>query len=108
MIVILVPIIWWSSNDQDVLNENAAKSIVLYFRNQIRVSSNDCLSQKEFDATESINRKSNIFHLGTASISSYPLRDKTNCRLIIIAGTWSPEAVDALRSNFAVDNECMK
>ncbi len=51
---------------------------------------------------------SNIFHLGTASISRDPLRDKSNCRLIKIAGTLSLEAVDALRSNFAVDKECMK
>ncbi len=42
----------------DVSNENAAKSIVLHFRNQIRASSNDCLSQKEVDATESINGNS--------------------------------------------------
>jgi hypothetical protein len=39
----------------DVSNENAAKSIVLYFRNQTRASSNDHLSQKDVDATESIN-----------------------------------------------------
>ncbi len=35
----------------DVLNENAAKSIVLHFKNQTRASLNDCLSQKEVDAT---------------------------------------------------------
>jgi hypothetical protein len=92
----------------DVLNENAAKSIVLYFRNQTRASLNDRLSQKEVDATESINGNSDIFHLGTTSITRYPLKDKSNCRLIKIAGTSSLEAVDALRSNFAVDNECTK
>jgi hypothetical protein len=81
---------------------------VLYFRNQTRTSSNDRLSQKEFDATESINGNSNIFHLGTASISRDPLGDKLICRLIKIACTLSLDAVDALRSNFAVDNECMK
>jgi hypothetical protein len=88
--------------------KNAAKSIVLYFRNQTRASLNDRLSQEEVDATESINKDSKIFHLGTASISRYPLRDKLNCRLIKIAATLSLEAVDALHSNFAVDNECMK
>jgi hypothetical protein len=41
----------------DVSNENAAKSIVLCFRNQTRASLNDRLSQKKVDATESINRK---------------------------------------------------
>jgi hypothetical protein len=66
----------------DVLNENAAKSIVLHFRNQTRASLNGRLSQKEVDATESINRNSNRFHLGTASINRDPLRDKSNCRLI--------------------------
>ncbi len=81
---------------------------MLYFRNQTRASLNDRLSQKEVDATESINRNFDIFHLGTASISRYPLRDKSNCRLIKIAGTLSLEAVDALCSNFAVNNECMK
>jgi hypothetical protein len=70
----------------DVANENAAKSIVLYFRNQTRASSNDRLSQKEVDATESINGNSNIFHLGTASISRDPLRDKSNCCSIKISG----------------------
>ncbi len=59
----------------DVSNENAAKSIVLYFRNQTRASSSNRLSQKEVDATESINGNLNIFHLGTTSISRYPLRD---------------------------------
>jgi hypothetical protein len=92
----------------DVSNENAAKSIVLYFRNQTGASLNDHLSQKKVDATESIDRNLNIFHPGTASISRYPLRDKSNCRFIKIAGTLSLEAVDALRSNFAVDNECKK
>jgi hypothetical protein len=92
----------------DVMNENAAKSIVLYFRNQTRASSNDRLSQKEVDATENINRNSDIFHLGTASINRDPLRDKSNCCLIKYAGTLRLEAVDALRSNFADDNECMK
>jgi hypothetical protein len=92
----------------DILNENAAKSIMLYFRNQTRASSNDRLSQKEVGATESINGNSNIFHLGTVSISRDPLRDKSNCHLIKIAGTLSLEAVDVLHSNFAVDNECMK
>jgi hypothetical protein len=72
----------------DVLNENAAKSIVLHFRNQTMASLNDRLSQKEFDTTESINGNSNIFHLGTASISRDPLGDKSilpldqNCRHI--------------------------
>ncbi len=81
---------------------------MLYFRNQTRASLNDRLSQKDVDATESINGNSNMFHLGTTSISGYPLRDKLNCHLIKIAGTLSLEAVDALRSNFASDNECMK
>jgi hypothetical protein len=49
-----------------------------------------------------------MFHLGTTSISGYPLRDKLNCHLIKIAGTLSLEAVDALHSNFASNNECMK
>ncbi len=92
----------------DVLNEYAAKSIVLYFRNQTRASLNDRLIQKECDVTESINGNSDIFHLGTPSINRDPLGDKSICRLIKIAGTLSLEAVDALRSNFAVDNECMK
>jgi hypothetical protein len=90
------------------LNENAAKSIVLYFRNQTRALLNDRLSQEEVDATESINGNSDIFHPGTASISRYPLRDKSNFRSIKIAGTLTLEAVDALRSNFAVNNECIK
>jgi hypothetical protein len=81
---------------------------VLYFRNQTRASLNDRLSQKEVDATESIKGNSDIFHLGTASISRDPLKDKLNCRLIKIAGTLSLEAVDALHSNFLVNNECMK
>jgi hypothetical protein len=81
---------------------------VLHFRNQTRASSNDFLSQKEVDATESINGNSDRFHLGTASINRDPLRDKSNCRFIKYAGTLSLEAVDALRSNFAVDKECMK
>jgi hypothetical protein len=92
----------------DVSNENAAKSIVLHFRNQTRASSNDRLSQKEVDATGSINRNSDRFHLGTASINRDPLRDKSNCRLIKYSGTLTLEAVDALCSNFAVDKECMK
>ncbi len=79
-----------------------------YFRNQTWASLNDRLSQKDVDATESINGNLNMFHLGTTSISRYPLRDKSNCCLIKSAGTLSPEAVDALGSNFAVDNECMK
>jgi hypothetical protein len=91
-----------------VLNEKAAKSIMLHFRNPSRASSNDCLSQKAVDATESINGNSNRCHLGTASINRYPLRDKLNCRLIKNAGTLTLEAVDALRSNFAVEKECMK
>ncbi len=66
----------------DVSNENAAKRIMLYFRNQTRASLNDRLSQKDVDATESINGNSNMFHLGTTSISGYPLRDKLNCHLI--------------------------
>ncbi len=70
----------------DVSNEYAAKSIVLHFRNQTRASSNDHLSQKEVDATESINGNSDRFHLGTASINRDPLRDKSNCRLIKYAG----------------------
>jgi hypothetical protein len=92
----------------DVSNENAAKSIVYYFRNQTRASLNDHLSQKEVDATESINKNSNIFHPGTASISRYSLTDKSNCRSIKIAGTLPREAVDALRYNFAVNNECKR
>jgi hypothetical protein len=66
------------------------------------------LSQKEVDATESINGNTNRFDLGTMSIIRDPLRDKSNCRLIKYAGTLTLEAVDALRSNFAVDKECMK
>ena len=81
---------------------------MLHFKNPTRASSNDRQSQKAVDATESIKGNSDIFHLGTASISRDPLKDKLNCRLIKIAGTLSLEAVDALRSNFAVDNECMK
>jgi hypothetical protein len=92
----------------DVSNENAAMSIVLHSRNQTRASLNDCLSQKEVDATESTNKNSNRFHLGTASINRDPLRDKSNCRLIKYAGTLTLEAVDALRSNFAVKKKCMK
>jgi hypothetical protein len=91
-----------------VSNENAAKSIVLHFRNPSRASLNDHLSQKAVDATESINRNSNKFHLGTMLINRDPLRDKLNCRLIKNAGTLTLEAVDALRSNFAVEKECMK
>jgi hypothetical protein len=90
------------------LNENAAKSIVLHFRNPTSASSNDPLSQKEVDATESINGNSDRFYLGTASINRDPLRDKSNCRLIKYAGPLTLEAVDVLRSNFAVDKECMK
>jgi hypothetical protein len=81
---------------------------LLHFRNQTRASSNDCLGQKEVDATEIINGNSNRFHLGTASINRDPLRDKSNCCLIKYAGTLSLEAVDALHSNFAVDKKCMK
>jgi hypothetical protein len=92
----------------NVLNENAAKSIVLHFGNQTRASLNDRLSQKEVYAIESINRNSDRFHLDTASINRDSLRDKSNCRLIKYAGTLSLQAVDALQSNFAVDNECMK
>ena len=88
--------------------KNAAKSIVLHFRNQTRASSNDRLSQKEVDATESINGNSDRFHPGIASINRDPLRDKSNCRLIKYAGTLTLEAIDALRSDFAVDKECMK
>jgi hypothetical protein len=62
----------------DVSNENAAKSIVLHLRNQTRASLNDRLSQKEVDATESINGNSNRCHLGTTSINRDPLRDKSN------------------------------
>ncbi len=91
-----------------VLNENAAKSIVLHFRNPSRASLNDRLSQKAVDAAESINRNSDRFHLGTASINRDPPRDKSNCRLIKYAGTLTLEAVDALRSNFAVEKKCMK
>ncbi len=90
------------------LNENAAKSIVLHFRNPSRAPLNDRLSQKAVDATESINRNSDRFHLGTASINRDPPRDKSNFRLIKYAGTLTLEAVDALRSNFAVKKECMK
>ncbi len=81
---------------------------MLYFRNKTRASWNDRLSQEEVDATESINGNSNIFHTGTASISRYPPRDKSNYRSIKIAGTLTLEAVDALRYNFAVNRECMK
>jgi hypothetical protein len=66
----------------DVSNENAAKSIVLHFRNQTRASLNDRLSQKEVDANESINGNSKRFHLGTVSINRDPLRDKSDCCLI--------------------------
>jgi hypothetical protein len=90
------------------LNEDAAKSIVLHFRNPSRASLNDRLSQKAVDATESINGNSNRFYLGTALINRDPLRDKLNCRLIKYAGTLTLKAVDALRSNFAVEKECMK
>ncbi len=58
-----------------VSNENAAKSIVLHYMNPTRASSNDRLSQKEVDATESINGYSDRFHLGTTSINRDPLRD---------------------------------
>jgi hypothetical protein len=92
----------------DVSNEHAAMSILLHFKNQTRASLNDHLNQNEVDATENINGNSNIFNLGTASISRYPLREKSNCHLIKIAGTLSLEAVDALHSNFAVNNECRK
>ncbi len=91
-----------------VSNVNAAKSIVLHFRNPSRASLNDRLSQKAVDATECINKNSDRFHLGTASINRDPLRDKLNCRLIKNAGTLTLEAVDALRSNFVVEKECMK
>ena len=91
-----------------VSNENAAKSIVLHYMNPTRASSNDRLSQKDVDATESINRNTDRFHLGTMSINRDQLRDKSNCRLIKYAGTLTLEAVDALRSNFAVEKECMK
>ena len=80
-------------------NENVAKSIVLHFKNPTRASSNDRLSQKAVVATESINRNSNRCHLVTRSINRDPLRDKSNCCLIKIAGTLSLEAVDALCSN---------
>jgi hypothetical protein len=66
------------------------------------------LSQKEVNATEKINRNSYIFHLGTASINRDPLRDESNRHLIKYAGRLSLEAVDAIRSNFAVEKECMK
>ncbi len=81
---------------------------MLHFRNQSRASSNDRLSQKAVDATEIIIGNSNRCHLGTASINRDPLRDKLNCRLIKNAGTLTLEAVDALRSNFAVKKECME
>jgi hypothetical protein len=71
-------------------------------------ASNDHLSQKAVNATESINRNSNRCHLGTTSIIRDPLRDKLNCRLIKNVGTLTREAVDALCSNFAVKKECMK
>jgi len=92
----------------DVSNENAAKSIVLHSRNPSKASLNDRLSQKAVDELESINRNSDRFYLGTTSINRDPLRDKSNFRLIKYAGTLSLEAVDARRSNFAVNNECMK
>jgi hypothetical protein len=66
------------------------------------------LSQKEVYAAENINRNSNRFHLCPTLINRDPLRDKSNCHLIKYAGTLSLEAVDARRSNFAVNNECMK
>ncbi len=88
--------------------KNAAKSIMLHFRNPSRTSSNDLLSQKAVDATESINGNSIRCHLGTALINRYPLRDKSDRRLIKYAGTLTLEAVDALCSNFAVKKECMK
>ncbi len=91
-----------------VLNENAAKSIMLHLRNPSRASSNDRSSQKAVDATESINGNSNRFHLDTASINRGPLKDKSNCHLTKNAGTLALEAIDALRSNFAVKKECMK
>jgi hypothetical protein len=58
-----------------VLNENAAESMVSPIRTPSRASSNDRLSQKAVDATESINKNSDRCHLGTASIKRYPLRD---------------------------------
>jgi hypothetical protein len=91
-----------------VSNENAAKSIVLHFRNPSKASSNNHLSQKAVDATESINGNSDRCHLGTASVNLDPLRDKSNCRLIKNADTLTLEAVDALCSNFVVKKECMK
>ena len=81
---------------------------MLHFRNPTRASSNDRLSQKAVDAKESINGNSDRFHLRTTSINRDPFRDKSNCRLIKYAGTLTLEAVDALRSNFAVNKECMK
>jgi hypothetical protein len=92
----------------DVSDENAAKSIVLHFGNPTRASLNDRLSQKAVDATESINRNSDRFHLGTTSINRDPLRVKSNCCLIKNAGTLTLEAVDALHFNFAIKKECMK
>ncbi len=91
-----------------VLNEIAAKSIVLHSRNPSRASLNDRLSQKAVDVPESINGNSAQFYLGTASINRDLLRDKSNCRLIKNAGTLPLEAVDALHSNFVVEKECMK
>jgi hypothetical protein len=65
-----------------VSNENAAERIVSHVRNPSRASLNDRLSQKAADATERINRNSDICPLGTASINMYPLRDKLNDCLI--------------------------
>jgi hypothetical protein len=65
-----------------VSKENAAKSIVLYFRNPSRAPSNDRLSQKAVDVPESINGSSNQFYLGTTPINRDPLRDKPNQCLI--------------------------
>jgi hypothetical protein len=91
-----------------VSNENAAKSIMLHFRNPTRASSNVRLNKKTVDATSSINRNSKRFYLGTMSINRDPLRDKSDCCLIKYAGILTLEAVDALRSSFAVDKEYMK
>ncbi len=71
--------------------KNAAKSIVLHFRNPTGASLNDRLCQKAVDATESINKNSNRFHLGTASSNRDPLRNKSNCCSINYAGTLTLE-----------------
>ncbi len=108
MIVILVPIIWWSSNDQMYRMKMQLRASCYTSGIKPGLYRMTAWAKKEVDATESINGNSDRFHLGTASINRDPLRDKSNCCLIKYAGTLTLEAVDALRSNFAVNKECMK